>query len=471
MSDADIAFMPVAELVKKFRAKKISPVEATKIALARIKRHNGKINAFCYVDEDGALKAAKASEKRWMKRKPLGPIDGVPLGVKDTQFAKGMPTRFGSKTTGTEPADVDTTVTLHCRNSGAVLLGKTTNPEFAIGPTTNSPLTGKTTNPWDPSKHAGGSTGGGAAAVAAGLGNTGLATDAGGSTRIPAALCGIVGFKATNYRVATFPPAGMPGLSCPGAVTHTVTDTALMMNVLAQPDPRDWTASKFDDVDYLDKLNSGIKGLKVAFSPNLNGQAKYVDPEVAAAVAAAAKAFKKLGCKVVVADPKIENPVPILSAYLTSRMAYRVGKMTPEQRAVIGPSLGAIVQRGLKLSVADLIEADEKRQTLAKALNDFMQEYDLLLTPTLTVPAFEADRVVPKEFEQYPDPRMWVPFCSPFNLSMQPAITLPCGFTKAGLPVALQIVGPRHQDALVLRAARAYERLNPLYERRPARFE
>ena len=468
MSDADIAYMPVAELVKKYREKKISPVEATKIALDRIKRLNHRVNAFCYIDEEGALKAAKASEKRWAKREPLGLIDGVPLGVKDTLFAKGMPTRFGSKTTSTEPAETDTTITLNCRNHGAVLLGKTTNPEFAIGPTTNSPLTGLTTNPWDPTKHAGGSTGGGAAAVAGGMGNTSLATDAGGSTRIPAALCGIVGFKATNFRVGTFPPAGMPSLSCPGAVTHTVTDAALMMNVMCEYDPRDGLASKPDGVDYLAKLDSGIRGLKVAFSRTLNGQAKYVDPEVAAAFDAAVKAFKKLGAKVVDADPKIESPIPILSVYLASRMAYRMKKLTPEQRAVLGPSLAAIVARGHKLTFMDLVDADERRQALSQTLNDFMSSYDLLVTPTLTVPAFDAHRTSPQEFEKFEDPRAWVPFCSAFNLSQQPAITLPCGFTKSGLPIGLQIVGPRHEDARVLRAARAYEKLNPLYRKRPA---
>ena len=468
MSDADIAYMPVAELVEKYRAKEISPVEATRAALDRMDTHNNTVNAFCYLDEDGAMAAAKESEERWTKGEPKGLIDGVPLGVKDTLHAKGMPTRFGSHSTTDEPSDVDTSTTLGCRNHGAVLLGKTTNPEFAIGPTTNSPLTGITTNPWDPTKHAGGSTGGGAAAVAAGMGNTSLATDAGGSTRIPAALCGKVGLKATNYRVPTYPPPGMPSLSCPGAVTHTVTDTALMMNVMTEHDPRDWLASKPDGVDYLAGLEDGIKGLKVAYSATLNGQAKYVDPEVAASVATAAKSFEALGATVEEADPDIESPVPILSAYLISRIPYRVGKMTDAQRDVLGPSINAIIKRSEGVTFMDIVDADERRQTLSQTLNDFLCDYDLLLTPTLTVPAFDSERQSPVEFEQFGDPRAWVPFCSAFNLSQQPAITMLCGFTDAGLPIALQIVGPRHQDTRVLRAARAYEQLNPLWERRPA---
>ncbi|MDA0260869.1 MAG: amidase family protein, partial [Proteobacteria bacterium] len=339
MSDADIAYMPVTELVEKYRAKEISPVEATRIALDRIAMHNDKVNAFCYLDEDGAMASAKESEARWSKGEPIGLIDGVPLGVKDTLHAKGMPTRFGSHTTTDEPVDVDTSTTLACRNHGAVLLGKTTNPEFAIGPTTNSPLTGLTTNPWDPTKHAGGSTGGGAAAVAAGMGNTSLATDAGGSTRIPAALCGKVGFKATNFRIPTYPPPGMPSLSCPGAITHTVNDTALMMNVMTEPDSRDWLAAKPDGVDYLVGLEDGIKGLKIAYSPTLNGQAKYVDPEIAACVAAAVEGFKELGATVELAEPDIENPIPILSAYLISRITHRVRAMTEAQQKVVGPSI------------------------------------------------------------------------------------------------------------------------------------
>ena len=467
MSDADIAYMPVAELLDRYRAKTVSPVEATRAALARIDRHDGKVNAFCHVDADGAMAAAREAEARWARGEPRGLIDGVPLGVKDTLYARGMPTRFGSRTTGDEPAEVDTSTALACRNHGAVLLGKTTNPEFAIGPTTNSPLTGVTTNPWDPSKHAGGSTGGGAAAVAAGMGNTSLATDAGGSTRIPAALCGKVGFKATNHRVPTYPPPGMPSLSCPGAVTHTVTDTALMMNVMTEPDPRDWLAAKPDGVDYLAGLDDGIKGLKVAYSATLNGHARFVDPEVAAAVAAAAAGFAELGATVEEADPDIESPIPILSAYLISRITHRVGAMTEAQREVLGPSIKAIVGRAENLTLMDMVAADERRQVLSQTLNRFLSDYDLLLTPTLTVPAFDAGRLTPVEFERFEDPRAWVPFCSPFNLSQQPAITVLCGFTAAGLPIALQIVGPRHEDTRVLRAARAYERLNPLWQRRP----
>ena len=467
MPDADIAYLPVAELLDRYRAKDVSPVDATRAALARIEEHDGKVNAFCHVDADGAMAAAREAEARWARGEPRGLIDGVPLGVKDTLHARGMPTRFGSRTTGDEPAEVDTSTTLACRNHGAVLLGKTTNPEFAIGPTTNSPLTGVTTNPWDPSKHAGGSTGGGAAAVAAGMGNTGLATDAGGSTRIPAALCGKVGFKATNHRVPTYPPPGMPSLSCPGAVTHTVTDTALMMNVMTEPDPRDWLAAKPDGVDYLAGLEDGIKGLKVAYSATLNGHARFVDPEVAAAVAAAAAGFAELGATVEEADPDIESPIPILSAYLISRITHRVGAMTEAQREVLGPSIKAVVGRAENLTLMDMVAADERRQALSQTLNGFLSDYDLLLTPTLTVPAFDAGRLTPVEFERFEDPRAWVPFCSPFNLSQQPAITVPCGFTAAGLPIALQIVGPRHEDTRVLRAARAYERLNPLWQRRP----
>lgn len=467
MSDTDIAYMPVAELLDRYRAKSVSPVEATRAALARIDRHDDKVNAFCHLDADGAMAAAREAEARWARGEPRGLIDGVPLGVKDTLHARGMPTRFGSRTTGDEPAEVDTSTTLACRNHGAVLLGKTTNPEFAIGPTTNSPLTGVTTNPWDPGKHAGGSTGGGASAVAAGMGNTSLATDAGGSTRIPAALCGKVGLKATNHRVPAYPPPGMPSLSCPGAITHTVTDTALMMNVMTEPDPRDWLAAKPDGVNYLAGLDDGIKGLRVAYSATLNGHAKFVDPEVAAAVAAAAAGFAELGATVEEADPDIESPIPILSAYLISRITHRVGAMTEAQREVLGPSIKAIVGRAENLTLMDMVAADERRQALSQTLNRFLSDFDLLLTPTLTVPAFDAGRLTPVEFERFEDPRAWVPFCSPFNLSQQPAITIPCGFTEAGLPIALQIVAPRHEDTRVLRAARAYERLNPLWQRRP----
>ena len=284
MSD-DIAFMPVAQLLGAFRTKSITPVEAVEAALGRIGAHNGVLNAFCHVDEDGARAAARASQARWMKGEPQGLLDGLPLSVKDSLMVKGMPARYGSKTTSADPVAEDTSTVASARRHGAVILGKTTTPEYGLGAVTNSPLTGITLNPWDTDKTSGGSSGGGAAAVAAGMGNAALGTDAGGSIRIPASLNGLVALKSTNGRIPQYPLTWVPSLMALSVLTHTVTDSALMLNVLSEPDPRDAPAFPADGVDYLEGLDDGIAGLRIAFSATL-GYAPHVNAEVAELAAA-----------------------------------------------------------------------------------------------------------------------------------------------------------------------------------------
>ena len=461
----DIAYMPLTELVEAFRNKSLSPVDATRAAFERIAAYDGRVNAFCHLDEDGAMASARASEARWAKGEPQGLIDGVPLSVKDTHHVAGMPTRFGSKTSDPAPVAEDSSTTASARAHGAVILGKTTSPEFALGPATNSPLTGITRNPWNLDKTSGGSSGGASAAVAAGMGHVGLGSDGGGSIRIPAAFTGLVGMKATNMRVPAWPPAGVATIACYGALTRTVADTALMMTVMCEADWRDWLALPRDGVDYSAGLEGGVAGLRVAYSPAL-GYAKGIEPEVHELVAKAARVFADLGATVEEADPGFEPPLWVLQTYLYSRSAYRVRQFTPEQRELLGPNVRDAAEKGVGLSVADLLTADDARAALGHHMQRFHQTYDLLLTPTVSVPAFAADRWYPEAFEGE-DPRAFAPFCSPFNLSHQPAISVPCGFTDDGLPVGLHIVGAKYADAAVLRAARAYEAANPLYERRP----
>ena len=466
MSD-DIAYMPVTELVERFRAKSLSPVEATRAAFDRIAAHDGKTNAYCHLDEAGALKSAAESEARWAKGAPVGRLDGVPLSVKDTLHAKGMPTRWGSKTTSDAPEPEDTSPVASVRRHGAVILGKTTCPEFALGPVTISPLTGITRNPWDLDKTSGGSSGGACAAVAAGLGNAALGSDAGGSIRVPSALCGVVGLKATWELVPSYPSAVNPSISCLGPITRTVADAALLLTVMCEPDWRDWQAMRYDGTDYAAALAGGVKGMKIAFSPTFRF-AEKVDSEVAALVAAAARAFADLGATVEEADPGFDDPIDILLTCIFPNVARRFRDATPEQLETVNANIRQAIERGQKIELANYIEAQERRAELGKHLQHFHETYDLLLTPTVAVPAFSAERWVPEEFEGHENARAWIPFCNPFNLSGQPAISVPCGFTAAGLPVGLQVVGPRFGDAAVLRAAHAYEAVNPVSDRRPS---
>ena len=456
----DPALLSATELVALYRTKQLSPVEAAEAALARIRKYDGGLNAFCLVDEKSALVAAKASEARWQAGKPQGPVDGVPVTVKDLLLTKGWPTLRGSRAIDrNQPWNEDAPVVARLRESGAVLLGKTTTPEFGWKGVPDNSLTGITRNPCNPAGTPGGSSGGAAAACAAGMGALHLGTDGGGSIRIPASFSGIFGFKQTYGRVPAHPLSPFGTVAHVGPMTRTVADAALMLNVLAQPDLRDWYALPPDGRDYLKGLEDGVKGLKIAFAPNLNKA--RVEPDVAAAVAAAARAFaEELGATVEEAEPALPNAGEVFVRHWFPGAANALRSFGPAQRELMDPGLVAIAEEGAALSLMDYLAAVKGRETLGVNMNQFHAKYDLLLTPMMPLAAFEAGQNLPKNS----DGSVWVdwsPFSYPFNLTQQPAASVPCGFTRDGLPVALQIVGARFADALVLRAARAYERLRP----------
>jgi aspartyl-tRNA(Asn)/glutamyl-tRNA(Gln) amidotransferase subunit A len=462
----DVAYFSVSELTSEFRRGTLSPVEVARIALERIDALNPTINAFSQLDRSVTLQAAEESERRWRAGTPRGPLDGVPFSVKDTLVAKGFATRRGSRTTSTNPATQSSPIVDRALEQGAVILGITTTPEFGGGPVTISPLTGITRNPWDPSKTSGGSSGGAAASIAAGIGAFALGTDAGGSIRIPAALCGAVGFKPTGGRVPAYPASVAGALASPGPIARSVEDCALVVNCATQPDSRDPDAITIGREDFAAELGKGIEGCRIAFSLTL-GYAKEVDPEVEALVTAAASVLRSLGSEVEELDPPIEDPLPLYKTFFTVGFAHSLRHLDAEQMGQIGPALRDMVDEGRKVTLTRYLEAQEGRRALASAMEGFHQRYPLLVTPTVAVPAFDADRWYPESFEKYNEPRAWVPFGNPFNLTQQPAISVPCGFTRAGLPVGLQIVGPRFADALVLRAAKALESAGICPLRRP----
>src|SRR5512145_220484 len=301
MAKDDAAMLSASDMVARFQDRSLSPVEAAEAAFARIERLNPTLNAYCFIDREGAFAAARQSEARWAKGAPLGPVDGVPTSVKDLVLAKGWPTRRGSKTTTSDPAPEDAPSVARLRESGAVLLGKTTTPEFGWKGVCDNPLTGITRNPWDPARTPGGSSGGSAAAVAAGMGPLTIGTDGGGSIRIPCAFSGLFGIKPTFGRVPAWPLSPFGTVAHVGPMTRTVTDAALMLNVIAQPDARDWHALPYDPRDWRTGLDQGVAELRIAFSPNL-GYAK-VDAEVAKIVSDAVSVFAELGAKVEEKDP------------------------------------------------------------------------------------------------------------------------------------------------------------------------
>jgi len=458
----DITQMTAAKLGDLYQRRKLSPVEATKAVLERIDKVDGLINAYVVVDAEAALDAARKSEKRWKRGKPLSPLDGVPTSVKELFQTKGWPTVMGSKNIDPKgPWEIDAPSVARLREAGAVLLGKTTSPEFGFKGVTDSPLHGITRNPWNPDLTPGGSSGGSAAAVAAGMGPLSVGTDGGGSVRIPSSFCGLVGLKGTFGRVPAYPSSMHGTLANPGPMARTPLDCALLMNVIARPDVRDWYALADDGVNYVKHLKGNIKKLKVAFSPTLGGNA--VDPEVARLVAKAAKAFAELGAKVEQVDKPVASPDPgpIFMAHWLTSVAH-ILKVTPkEKHADYDPGLVEAAKMGEGYSTDDLVVAQQSRRLLGQAYNLFFTQYDLLLTPTVAVTPFAVGQAAPTDNDGKPN-YAWTPFTFPFNLTRHPAITVPCGVTKNGLPVGLQIVSGHYRDALLLRVARAYCDAHPL---------
>jgi aspartyl-tRNA(Asn)/glutamyl-tRNA(Gln) amidotransferase subunit A len=460
ISATDPALLSATELVALYRARKLSPVEVTKATLARIERFNPVVNAFLHLDADRALATAKESEARWAKGAPKGLVDGVPVGVKDNILVEGMPARFGSRLTPDAPYKYDAPAVARLKEQGAVILGKTAMPEYGWKATSDSPLTGLTRNPWDTRMTTGGSSAGAVAACVLGMGALHLGTDGGGSIRIPAGFTGCYGLKPTRARVPAFPASPLGTLAHHGPLTRTVADTALAMTVISAPDARDVYGWISPAPDFTASLEDGVRGLRIAYSPKL-GFAKRVHPEVASAVAAAARKFVELGANVEEADPGIADPIDAWNTHWWSAMAYQLAPFAERVKELGDPGLVAGAERGGTIPATELLRAQLERAKLHGAMAKFHERYDLLLTPALPLPAFEVGNLVPRSGEYGTAWTDWAPFSYPFNLTQQPAATVPCGLTSAGLPVALQIVGPIGADALVLRASRAFEAVQP----------
>lgn len=452
----DLALASAKQLVSLYRSKSASPVEVIEAVLTRIARLNPKVNAFVVLDEEAAIKAAQASAARWQRGRPQGLLDGVPVALKDLLWAKGWPTLRGSKSIDPHQEwKEDAPATARLREHGAVLLGKTTTSEYGWTALADSPLTGITRNPWDLSRTSGGSSAGAAVGAALNFGPLHVGTDGGGSIRLPAANSGVVGFKPTFGRVAGYPSAHIGTLFHVGPLARTVGDAALLLRVIARPDPRDWHALPGAASDWLNDIDQGVAGLRIAFSPTL-GYAK-VDPEVAAIVARAAKAFAELGATVEEVDPGIGDPFAIRGILADAAVARLFATLPTHRRALIDPALQAVAERGRAIDAVTYLVAVEAREAFGRHFAEFHRSWDLLLTPTTAVPALEADCAERHGTRGAPP----APFTYPFNLSQQPAISVPAGLTKAGLPVGLQIVGAKYADALVLRAARALELARP----------
>ena len=461
----EIAYMTATELVARFFDKSLSPVEATEAALARLDATEPKINAFQFTAHDAARKAARASECRWQSGEPQGVLDGVPVTVKDLIPLAGWPLRNGSATTDSAPCNFDAPSVARLRDAGAVFLGKTTSPEYGWKGITDGPLFGYTRNPWNLAHSPGGSSGGAAASLAAGVGALALGNDGGGSIRIPSSYSGIYGIKPSFGRVPDHPREGaFCTTSSEGPMTRTVEDAALMLNELAKPDARDWYALPYDARDWRDGLDADVKGWRVAYAPGLGGA--VVAPDVRALVDRAVERLAGLGADVEEVGPVIEALEPVFTDYWLAGFASILRAIPDGKHELLDPRFRDLAERGLTVTLPQYHAAMRARARLGVLMNQFHETYDLLVTPTLPTTAPVAE--TPYHSQSLHRWNHAVPFTLPFNLTGQPGASIPCGVSEAGLPVGLQLVAARHREDLVLKASHAFETLAPQQWPQPA---
>jgi aspartyl-tRNA(Asn)/glutamyl-tRNA(Gln) amidotransferase subunit A len=467
MRNDELCWMPASELAAAIAKRKVSPVEVVDAALDRIARINPTLNAFVLVRDEAARKDARGAERAVMKRGArLGPLHGVPFSVKDLVITKDVRTTFGTPLYRDNVPTEDAPMVERLLAAGAIMIGKTNTPTFGWIGATHNLLFGITRNPWNTERTPGGSSGGASAAVAAGLAPLAVGTDGGGSIRIPASCAGIFGHKPSYGRIPAYPPSGAWSLSHIGPITRTVKDAALMLNVCAGPDERDQYSLPASGVDYVKALRGSLKGLRVAYSDNL-GFADAVDAEVRQVTANAARAFRDLGCRVDQVNPGWPSPYESWYMIFCGGIATRMAPFL-DRRDQIDPGLLRIIEETLKQPPTKYVQAWFDRLAWWQHPRLFFEKYDLLLTPTIACPPFKVGLDNPSEIAAKPVPDYaWIPYTYPFNMTGQPASSVPCGFTKDGLPIGLQIVGRRLDDATVLRASAAFEAARPWTDKRP----
>ena len=468
MSYDEVIWASALDLATRIRTKDVSPVDVMETVLARIDAVNPRVNAFGALAADQARAAARDAEVAVMKGEPLGPLHGVPVSIKDMIFTRGLRTTGGSRLLADLVPEHDSVAVARLKVAGAIVIGKTTTSELGHKAITSSPLFGITRNPWDLSRTPGGSSGGAAAAVASGMGPLALGGDGGGSIRIPASFCGLVGFKPSYGRVPEYPSfPGWDNFGHLGPLARTVRDAAALLDAIAGGDDRDPVSLPREPGSYVEACDKDVRGLHVAWSADL-GYAR-VDPVVQALCENAAAEFENLGCHVEVVNPLWENLEEPFTTMLSSQLHAAWGDQVAEHEAEVDPSFAKFLQRGARVTTREYLRARTRVQEFWQEALAFLQRFDLLLTPTVSVLPFAADGKPPREIGGEAISVLgWMPFTYPFNATGQPAASVPAGWTAENLPVGVQIVGQRHADATVFAACAAFEAAAPWSERRPA---
>jgi Asp-tRNA(Asn)/Glu-tRNA(Gln) amidotransferase A subunit family amidase len=461
----DFSFMTAMEMRRLIATKQVSPVEITESTLRRIDASHATLNAFVTVTPELAMDAAHKAEAAVMAGKTQGLLTGIPLSIKDLTAVKDVRFTSGSRTLANFIAPVDSPASERVKAHGASIVGKTTTTEFGCKGSSNSPLTGETRNPWNLTKTTGGSSAGAAASVAAGLTPFALGTDGGGSIRIPSSFCGLFGIKAHFGRVPVFPAAATPTLAHIGPMARTVRDAALLLTAISGFDARDPASVAEEVPNYLAACEHSPRGLRIAWSPTLG----YARPtrEVADLTSAAARSFEEFGCEVELVETVFDDPIELWMAEFYAGVGTRLKKTLTEKRVLIDPAVAAVLDNALDQTIDGYYERVFARYEFREKLRQFFEKFDLLMTPTTPVPAFDLGRDIPAELEGA-NIVSWVAYTYPINLCGLPAASIPCGFTRAGLPVGLHVVAGALREVDIFRAAAAFETAYGWDDKRPA---
>jgi Asp-tRNA(Asn)/Glu-tRNA(Gln) amidotransferase A subunit family amidase len=471
MDTTELCYTPATQLAAAIRAKHLSPVEVIDAVLTRIERLNPTLNAYCTLTADLARTAARAAEAAVMRGETVGPLHGVPYSLKDLTVTKGIRTTFGSKIFEHHVPTEDAILVERLRAAGGILLGKTNTPEFGCKGFTDNRIFGTTYNPWNLKRTPGGSSGGAGAAVAAGMGPLAEGSDLAGSIRMPASLCGVVGFKPSQGRIPRYPNGNAWNtMSFNGPLTRTVADAALMLQVMVGPDDRDPLSLPHTGEDFCAAVQGNLRldGLRVAWTPDLGGMAP-VEPVVQEICAGTTRVFADLGCHLDTASPDFRGAHELFSVLNANLRTAAVGDYAAQWADQMDPLLVWRLEQGKNLSLTDVGKAEMARTALYQRVRKFFETYDLLLLPTTVAPPWPAHGGYPTTVagRTITTPYEILLLTYAFNLTGQPAISVPAGWTADGLPVGLQIVGRRHADAVVLRAAAAFEAAAPWADRCP----
>ena len=466
MNDADIGYLPAHQLAALIQSKTVSPVEVVNAILRRVSAVEPLVNALATVAAEQALQAAREAERAIQNGEATGPLHGIPVTIKDLASTRGIPTQRGSRIFAGASPNEDAPFVERLKAAGAIIIGKSTTAELGWSGLSRSPLTGFTHNPWKRGYQAGASSCGAGAAAAAGYGPLHQGTDAAGSIRIPSHFCGVFGLKPTFGRVPLVPVGNLDYTSHAGPMTRDVRDATLMLKVMAGQHPEDHTSLEGPSPDFEAGLADGIRGMRIAYSPDL-GHAR-VDPEIAAITKNAAAVLESLGAVVEEVTPAWGPEGPELIRFFWPALMSLFARHLPEWEDRMDPGLVACVKDGMKIGAHEYQAFRERKLAYCSRIGRWFEGWDLLLTPSASVTAFPVELVQPPDWPQHPwDWMQWAEFSYPFNFAGNPAASIPGGFAKSGLPVGIQLVGRRFKEMDVLRAAFAFEQQRPWAHIRP----